>query len=130
MMVAVDTTSPTPVYEQLRSQIVLMITVGTLPPGSRLPTIRQLATDLGLATATVSRVYEILATDGWVTGLGRKGTVVCDALPASAALGSDVLEATADRLALAAAQSGIERREVHALVTAAMDRLAAARSSS
>lgn len=65
MILEVDPADPTPVYEQLRAQIVQMVAAGTLTAGTRLPTIRQLATDLGIAKGTVARAYEALLRDGW-----------------------------------------------------------------
>ena len=49
---------------------------GELAPGTSLPTVRQLAADLGLAKNTVARAYQALETDGLVRGEGRNGTVV------------------------------------------------------
>ena len=78
MLVQVDTGSLVPPYEQVRAQIVDMIDGGVLGPGSRLPTIRQLANDLGLATGTIARAYRELETGGYVTGRGRHGTFITD----------------------------------------------------
>ena len=55
MMLRVDSTLPLPVYEQIREQVVRMVTAGTLTPGTRMPTIRQLASDLELAKGTVAK---------------------------------------------------------------------------
>jgi len=76
MIVAIDEHSPVPPYEQLRSQIATMIAAGVLTPGTRLPTIRQLAADLGLATNTVARAYRQLESDGHVESRVRHGTTV------------------------------------------------------
>ena len=59
MIVEVDVASAVPPYEQLRSQIVDLVAVGSLPVGARLPPIRQLAGDLGLAPGTVARAYAV-----------------------------------------------------------------------
>src|SRR5690606_11229934 len=56
----VDTTSAVPPYEQMRAQITALITTGALAVGDRLPSIRQLAGDLGLAPGTVARAYREL----------------------------------------------------------------------
>lgn len=72
----VDMTSPVPPYEQLRVQIADLITLGTLRPDTRLPSVRQLAADLGLAVGTVVRAYHELEQTGLVEGRGRHGTVV------------------------------------------------------
>lgn len=74
--VRVDTSSPTPPYEQIRAQIATMIEAGTLPAGTQLPPIRQLAADLGLAANTVARAYRELEAGGWVVSRVRHGTTV------------------------------------------------------
>ena len=76
MHLHVDTSSPVPPYEQLRAQLQAMVTSGSLPEGTRLPPIRQLAGDLGLATNTVGRAYHELELEGLVETRGRHGTVV------------------------------------------------------
>jgi GntR family transcriptional regulator len=76
VIVRVDPASPVPPYEQLRSQVATMIASGALVPGQRLPTIRQLAADLGLAGGTVARAYRELERDRLVVSRGRKGTFV------------------------------------------------------
>lgn len=78
MIVEVDAASHTPVYEQIREQVTRMVAGGVLAPGARLPAIRQLAGDLGLAKGTVARAYEALLRDGVVRAAGRHGTVVAD----------------------------------------------------
>jgi GntR family transcriptional regulator len=78
-MIRVDTASPVPVYEQIRQQVTTMIGTGTLRPGAQLPTIRQLALDLGVAKATVNKAYESMLRDGLIESAGRKGTVVSKA---------------------------------------------------
>lgn len=72
----IDATSPVPPFEQLRSQIVRLVAEGELEPGSKLPTVRQLAADLGLAANTVARTYRELEADGVLVTQGRRGTFV------------------------------------------------------
>jgi GntR family transcriptional regulator len=79
--VSVDLRSPTPVYEQIRSQVAGLVAVGVLGPGDRLPTSRDLARDLGIAVGTVQRAYRELGAAGVVTSRRRVGTVVADAVP-------------------------------------------------
>lgn len=76
MILSVDPADPTPVYQQIRTQVERMVASGALAAGGRLPTIRQLATDLGVAKGTVAKAYEALLHDGIVTSAGRHGTVV------------------------------------------------------
>jgi DNA-binding transcriptional regulator YhcF (GntR family) len=75
-LLALDPRSPAPPYEQVRSQVAAAITSGGLRPGSQLPTVRQLAADLGIAVNTVARAYRELELAGLVETRGRHGTVV------------------------------------------------------
>lgn len=76
MILEIDPRSAVPPYEQLRQQVVALVVGGALATGSRLPSIRQLSNDLGLAGGTVARTYRELESDGVVTTHGRHGTVV------------------------------------------------------
>jgi DNA-binding transcriptional regulator YhcF (GntR family) len=82
LRVVVDTASPVPPWQQLTSQLSQLIGAGTLTAGTRLPPIRQLARDLGLAPGTVARSYRELESVGWVTTAGAKGTVVAQQISA------------------------------------------------
>lgn len=94
-LVRIDANSAVPPFEQLRAQLVDAIRSGELAPGTGLPTVRQLAADLGLAKNTVARAYQALEADGLVRGEGRNGTVVLDRA-------ATVDPGTATRLAAAA----------------------------
>ena len=74
--ITVDLRSAIPPYEQIRSQISSLIALGALDPGTRLPTVRSLAADLGIATGTVARAYKELEASGLVDSRRRGGTVV------------------------------------------------------
>ncbi len=77
-MLQVDPTSSVPPFEQLREQITAQVESGELRAGDRLPTVRRLAEDLGLAANTVARAYRELEGDGLLEGRGRAGTFVAD----------------------------------------------------
>ncbi|KQR03064.1 GntR family transcriptional regulator [Arthrobacter sp. Leaf141] len=74
--ITVDLGSATPPYEQIRSQISSLVAMGELAAGSRLPTVRSLAADLGIAAGTVARAYKELDAAGIVESRRRGGTVV------------------------------------------------------
>src|SRR5690606_29723693 len=76
MLIKIDGNTPVPPYEQLRAQLAARIADRTLPVGTRLPTIRQLAADLGLAANTVARAYRELEAAGLVETRGRAGSFV------------------------------------------------------
>lgn len=75
-MLTVDPTSDLPPYDQLRRAVVQQVADGALVPGERLPPVRRLAEDLGLAPGTVARAYRELEAAGVVETRGRAGTVV------------------------------------------------------
>ncbi|HEX8630238.1 MAG TPA: GntR family transcriptional regulator [Catenuloplanes sp.] len=75
---SVDTAGPVPPYEQIRAQLAALIRHGVLTPGSRLPPVRQLAADLGLATGTVARAYRELESAALVISRRGGGTRVAD----------------------------------------------------
>ncbi|MER6956894.1 GntR family transcriptional regulator [Streptomyces sp. NPDC002623] len=79
--VRVDTTSQVPPYEQIRAQLASLIVTGRLVEGERLPTVRQLAADLGLAPGTVARAYRELEAAELIRTRRGAGTRVA-ALPA------------------------------------------------
>lgn len=118
MILEVDSRSAVPPYEQLRQQVTALVQGGVLPPGSRLPAIRQLANDLGLAGGTVARAYRELEADGVVTTHGRHGTIVA-ALAADHRPSTPPLLASARRFAADAARLGVGVDDAIAVVRAA-----------
>jgi GntR family transcriptional regulator len=70
--------SPRPPSEQVAEQLRLQIAAGNLPAGAGLPSVRQLARDLGIAPNTVVRAYNELERQGWVVASARRGVVVAD----------------------------------------------------
>jgi DNA-binding transcriptional regulator YhcF (GntR family) len=75
-IVTIDTSSDVPPYEQVRLQLARKINDGSLPVGTKLPTVRQLAGDLGLAVNTVARAYRELEGADLLETRGRAGTFV------------------------------------------------------
>ena len=76
MQLSVDPDAATPPYEQIRSQIAGQARSGELPTGLKLPTVRALAEQLGLAANTVARAYRELEAEGVVETHGRRGTLI------------------------------------------------------
>lgn len=76
MGIRIDAASPESPFAQLRDQIRGQVLSGELEPGTRLPTVRALATDLGLATNTVARAYRELEGLGVIETRGRAGSFV------------------------------------------------------
>lgn len=76
MEIRLDQADKAPPFEQIKAEIIGLIAAGTVPVHYRLPSIRQLAGDLGVAPNTVARAYRELEADGFVRSRGRRGTTV------------------------------------------------------
>jgi GntR family transcriptional regulator len=122
VILRVDTSEAVPAYEQIRLQLTSMIAAGILSPGTQLPTIRQLASDLGLAKGTVSKAYEMLLRERIVESRGRSGTVVADG-PRDTRAAAQLVADAADRLAVATRQIGLSASQAHAALDVALGKL-------
>ena len=121
MIVEVDPISPTPPYEQIRGQVAMMIATGVMRPGAQLPSIRQLAADLGIAANTVARAYRELELEGLVTSRVRHGTTVTAAPPVlPRAEVRRRLHEAARTFAAAARQLGVAAEEATAAIDTAL----------
>lgn len=113
LKIAVDSGSAEAPYEQVRAQIAEQARSGVLPVGYKLPTVRGLAEDLGLAANTVAKAYRALEADGVIETRGRNGTFVAaagDAAEREAAAAAQAYAQRARRLGLdrAAALAAVE----------------------
>ncbi|WP_442932477.1 GntR family transcriptional regulator [Micromonospora sp. NBC_01699] len=112
-----DPDSPVPPYEQVRARIAALAGGSELTAGTRLPTVRQLAGELGLAANTVARAYRELEQAGLVETRGRHGTVIT----AGAARVPVEAQLLAQRYAEASRRLGVPAPQALALVRAALD---------
>lgn len=116
LSIRIDPDAMAPPFEQVRAQLAADISAGELLPGDRLPTVRALAAELGLAANTVARAYKELEGAGLVETHRRAGTVV-----ATRAHAADVaVSALATRFAVAARRAGLDERSALELVRAAL----------
>ncbi|MCS4486941.1 PSM export ABC transporter transcriptional regulator PmtR [Staphylococcus americanisciuri] len=76
MKILLQNNSASPIYEQIKQQIKEQILRGTLPVGANLPSMRELAKNLGVSVITTKRAYEDLEKDGYLTSIRGKGTFV------------------------------------------------------
>ncbi len=79
MILRIDQTSSEPLYLQIRGQIVAAIARGELLAGDGLPSVRRLASDLGINLHTVNKAYAVLRDEGYLVMRGRSGAYVADA---------------------------------------------------
>ncbi len=82
MLLPIEPDGPVPIYQQIRDRIVEAIASGVQPAGSGLPSVRQLAVDLGVNFHTVNKGYDTLRREGLLR-IGRKSGAVVRRDPAS-----------------------------------------------
>lgn len=118
-MIKIDFQSDEALYIQLRNQIILGIATSTLREGDVLPSVRQLAEDIGINMHTVNKAYSVLRQEGFVTIDRRRGAIV--------SLDVDKLQALDEmqknlRVLLAKGRcKNITRQEIHHMVDEIFD---------
>jgi len=123
LILSVDLESTVPPFEQVRSQIAAMAASGVLPTGTRLPPIRQLAADLGLAPGTVSRAYRELEAAGVLVANGRHGSHIAQPPVISQDERENQLRRAAAGYALQAAQLGASKDDAIDMARTAIESL-------
>ena len=114
MILNFDFHSDVPIFMQIRNQIVIGIAEGKLKPGEQLPTIRALADESGINMMTVSKAYQILKQEGYITADRRSGARVASKDDKA------VNEKTMQQLRLAISElrlSGMKEEEILSLVS-------------
>ena len=72
-MISINYRDPRPIYEQIQSELRRLMLTGALPPGSRLPSVRELAGQLAINPNTIQRAYNELETSGYCCSVPGKG---------------------------------------------------------
>ena len=75
-MITINYRDPRPIYEQIQSELRRLMLTGALPPGSRLPSVRELAGQLAINPNTIQRAYRELESDGYILSVAGKGSFV------------------------------------------------------
>ena len=75
-MISINYRDPRPIYEQIQSELRRLMLTGALPPGSRLPSVRELAGQLAINPNTIQRAYRELETEGYILSVAGKGSFV------------------------------------------------------
>ena len=77
-MFLIDVQSKTPIFEQLKKQILEFISIQVLSPNDKLPSVRSLASQLGVNPNTVAKAYQELETQGYIYTVKGKGCFISD----------------------------------------------------
>ncbi|KXZ39036.1 transcriptional regulator, GntR family [Alkalithermobacter thermoalcaliphilus JW-YL-7 = DSM 7308] len=103
MLLSIDFESEIPIYQQIKNQIIKGIATGQLSPGESLPSVRQLAADIGVNFHTINKVYTQLKQEGWVVIHRRQGVMINPEL--SINITQDYIESLESTLEVIAAQA-------------------------
>lgn len=129
MFIRLETSSGMPIARQIADQVRTHCASGTLCPGDRLPSVRQLAKELAVNQNTVLRVYERLTAEGLLDRRQGDGTYVAQSLPAGRLQAQrELLGHEAARLARRATDLGVPATDAHKLLDEAFDALARERA--
>ena len=114
MVIKIDFQSDEALYIQLRNQIILGIATSTIQEGDTLPSVRQLAEDIGINMHTVNKAYALLRQEGFLTIDRRKGAVV--ALDVDKLRALETMKKNLRVLLAKGICENISREEVHQIV--------------
>lgn len=79
--ISINYRDPRPIYEQVRDGLRRLIVSGTLPLGEKLPSVRELSTQLTINPNTLQRAYRELETEGYICSVAGRGSYVCVQIP-------------------------------------------------
>ncbi|HMO87411.1 MAG TPA: GntR family transcriptional regulator, partial [Lacipirellulaceae bacterium] len=124
MFLRIEKASATPISRQIAQQVASLCASGSLRPGARLPSVRELARDLGVNQNTILRVYERLSRDGLLEMRQGQGTFVAHGAQATAAPGQrDRLIDEFRQLARQCVGLGLSNDQTHELLAVALGEL-------
>ena len=123
VQITIDSDSGIPLWLQLRNRLIYLIASGRFKAGDKLPTVRELAVDLGVNYNTVSKVYQDIERDGYIVSKRGKGTFVVERGPAEAEAAKSEVDFLADECIRQCRELGVPRQDIADLVAG---RLAAA----
>lgn len=115
MIIRIDELSDVPIYMQLRNQIVMGISSGELKSGEQLPTVRNLALEMGINTMTVSKAYQLLKTEGYIMTDRKNGARIRAEIKKEASV-SDANKTELKRIVSEAYISGVTKQELFDLI--------------
>ena len=114
MLIEIDFNSDEAIYIQLRNQIIMGIATSTIHEGDTLPSVRQLADNIGINMHTVNKAYTVLKQEGFVKVDRRRGAVI--AIDADRISDLEQMRESLRVILARASCRNISREEVHALV--------------
>ncbi|MCI8366925.1 MAG: GntR family transcriptional regulator [Eggerthellaceae bacterium] len=116
MRITIDDSNGIPIWLQLRNRLIYLITSGHFQVGEKLPTMREMAVDLGINYNTVSKVYQDIERDGYIVSKRGRGTFVSDAYLQNQDAAAGEAESLTDAYIQQCRELGVPREDIAALV--------------
>lgn len=116
VQITIDDDSGIPIWLQLRNRLIYLITSGTYEVGDKLPTMREMAVDLGINYNTVSKVYQDIERDGYIVSKRGRGTFVHDGYLQNADAACNAADSLADSFIQQCRELGMPRQDIVGLV--------------
>ncbi len=117
----IDPRLSTPVYQQLVDEIKEAVALGILAAGERMPTVREMATELSLNPNTVAKAYQRLEQEGIIVTMRSRGTFVADRSRADLNLARKKLNVQIEKVLVEAYHLGLNRAEIEQLFAESLD---------
>ena len=114
MFIKIDFNSDEAIYVQLTNQIIMGIAMDVIREGDSLPSVRQLADNIGINMHTVNKAYSVLRQEGYITVDRRRGAII--ALDADKAKALEEMKKGFQVLLARGRCKNISKEEVHALI--------------
>lgn len=116
IQITIDDDSGIPIWLQLRNRLIYLITSGYYATGDKLPTVREMAVDLGINYNTVSKVYQDIERDGYIVSKRGRGTFVHDGYLRNGDAACNAADSLADAFIQQCRELGMPRKDIVALV--------------
>ena len=112
-----------PIWLQLRNRLIYLITSGYYACGDKLPTVREMAVDLGINYNTVSKVYQDIERDGYIVSKRGRGTFVHDKYRSASETADNAVDSLADVFIQQCRELGVPRADIVELVEKRLEAL-------
>lgn len=111
MFLEIDFKSDLPIYEQIRRGIIIGLAKGHINPGDKLPSVREMAENIGINLHTVNKAYKLLETDGVLIMDRRYGSLISEDINPMTAYDDEKIESELDLLLAIAKLKGLSRED-------------------
>lgn len=111
MFLEIDFKSDLPIYEQIRREIIIGLAKGAIKPGDKLPSVREMAENIGINLHTVNKAYKLLESDGVLTMDRRFGSLISEDINPMEAYDEGKIESELDLLIAIAKLKGSKKED-------------------